>query len=293
MARVQSSDSDDPAYPYGRPEPGQDINDQDPTTRFWWLMEQVDNLVAHRDYYQAIGVLKHASALAESGVQKRSVTAAALNLNAVGLESFREYEQAYRDGDYLKAIKGLGLVRRTYDPLPSAVAAARLLSRIESDPQVQAALQEVKAQEIDDAIARLINCPVCLAAAPEAATQPAARSLRYADASRVEHVRKLPADRQFRVVALLENMVKLYPNAPGTAGAAEDLKAIRNDKELWAALQRYATEQQAQGLYNAAEMYRRNGMNAKAVEYYERLAEKYPDTPLAAKAREMIARLQP
>jgi tetratricopeptide (TPR) repeat protein len=265
--------------------------------RFQELMALVNDYTVKGQYYDAVQTLSNAEVFAKDAAQKSSVKTSQGQLDAVGQEQLKKYQKCYDDKNYLDALKGFGLVQRTFGTLPCSLAARKAMETAEADTNVQTVLQEVKAQDLDDALDQIIDCPNCArgpttAPASDNPSPPAAFFVKYAKVSRVEHIQKLPQDKQARAVSALEKMTKLYPLAATGILAAKDLKTLQDDTKFWTALKAYETVQQAQSLYNAAEMYRQMGMTAKAIEYYEQVTTKFPGSPLATKAKDAVAKMK-
>jgi tetratricopeptide (TPR) repeat protein len=274
---------------------GREVREPDPKVRFQKLMDQADDNILQGKYYEAVQALGTAQILATEVGQLQRVRKDLNQLETVAAEWLQKYQQMLTEKNYVEALKGLGLTQRTFGTLPSAVTAGKLLKAAEGDSEVKTALQEVKAQELDEIVALVLaGADLRAASGPAAQTQPTQPSppVRTSGAARVAAIQKASPDRQSRAVSTLEKIAKLYPLSPTGTQAAKDLKTLQDDSAFWTAYQAQVAAQQAQSLYNAAEMYRQMGMTAKAIEYYEQVTAKFPASPLAGKAKEAVAKLK-
>jgi len=110
--------------------------------------------------------------------------------------------------------------------------------------------------------------------------------------SRADRIKSLPVSKQAKAVELLERIVKLAPDSEVGRQAASDLESLRADKDFQDALDRYLVNAQAERIYKGAELFRRAGLHAKALEYYDRVAKEFPDTDSAAKAKEKVIEMR-
>ena len=275
--------------------PGKEIPGGDPKIRFEKLMAQADDNILHGKYYEALQAVGAAHVLATDAGQLQMIQTDLIRLEEVAQEWLAKYQRMLAEKNFVEALKGLGLTQRTFGTLPSAVSAAKLLKSAEGDSEVKTALQEVKAQELDEIVALILSGDGRPAASgPATQTQPASPTppVRTSGAERTTAIKNATPDKQARAVSTLEKIAKLYPLSPTGSRAAKDLKALQDDAAFWTAYQAQLGVQQAQSLYNAAEMYRQMGMTAKAIEYYEQVTTKFPASPLAGKAKDALAKLK-
>ena len=110
--------------------------------------------------------------------------------------------------------------------------------------------------------------------------------------SRSERIKSLPVIKQATAVELLERSAKLSPDSEVGRRAASDLESLQADKEFKDALDRHLVNRHAERLYNGAELFRKAELYAKALEYYVQVAEQFPDTEFAKKAKEKATEMR-
>lgn len=109
--------------------------------------------------------------------------------------------------------------------------------------------------------------------------------------SRTERIRRVPLKHQIRIVSLLDKLESLYPDTPAGKAAKADLHTLRSDEAFMERLESKQQQRQAAMAYRTAKMYDDSGLEGKALEYYRRYLQEYPDSADAAKARVRVRQL--
>lgn len=209
------------------------------------------------------------------------------------LEASRE---CYEQKNYAEALAGYRSVVYCFGRRPRADEARKALTDAAADPERKQMIDQIKAKEMEEAIAELIerarasrgcgSCPKCREAARAAgakATSPEAKAQ-----SRVDKIKALTVEGQAKVCAELARLAKLFPKFSEGRRAAEDLATLKADKGFQAALDRHRGERDARGLLSLAKAYRGIGKSDRAATYCKKVLDQFPGTPAAADAQEML-----
>jgi len=205
---------------------------------------------------------------------------------------------------YRQYLRGLRRIAYEFGKLPCAKRARALLMQAADDPAMQAGLQELKAGGVDQLVDQIIEGYFLAQARAAKTTKPptggskapkqakAEQAPTTRPASRAECIKLLDAKRQARVMDLLQQIVKLFPQSPTAARARADLDALLADEAFMKKLAAAEAGREVKRAFSKAENYRRAGLADKAIELYKQVIEKFPDTPQAKRAAEQIRALQ-
>lgn len=241
--------------------------------------------IAQKKWGSARQSLDRAGALAVDNSQSSAITMLYKQVEKQGRRRLLLARQAQSRGNFAVAMEAYDRIGREFGMLPSGVSARNAHKALRYNPRVQKAMRESKA----DILGRNIDALLYVKA--RATTQPAdAQGKR---SSRVEQIRKLPVNRQAKLVGKLERLARGYASTSAGKRASADLESLRQDESLWSALQRYRRGSRAESLLKLARSYRAANAPAKAIEIYERIVSDYSDTPGAAKAAAAITALRP
>jgi hypothetical protein len=191
-------------------------------------------------------------------------------LDAVGQKEMMVHCQAYLDKKYPQAIDGFNYVSATFGKLPCALQARMLLKEARGSWEVQKALQEAKAQEIEQSLGAIL---------PQSAP---------AD-GRVAAIKKLDVANQAAAMKLLQQLADLCDDTNSGRQAAKDLQSLHDDEKFMAALDRYQANEKARTLLKLASAYTGAARPDKAAQTYQQIVEDYPQTDSADAAKEKLA----
>ena len=204
-------------------------------------------------------------------------------LQKIGAERFAAAEALYQRGRYLQAVDEYRRIAATFAPLPVAKAARRAMVEARDDPEVQAAIDEVRAARRFKYVAALLQPTT----APT--TRPAAAPRRRPVTA--EAIMALTDGPFRRAVDTLESIVRSFGGAPTAGQVRAILRAIRADAKATARLVRLRRAQRAAQALAKAEAYEKAGLASKAAGLYRQLIKDFPDTPQAARAGGLLAGL--
>ena len=214
-------------------------------------------------------------------------------LDSEGRRRLQVCQQYYEEKKYAEALGGYRTIVYCFGRRPCAAEARRALAEAAADPERKRLLEQIKAKEMEQRIDELIEHPERISGVASSAKSSKGSAAKTsasgaAAATRVDKIKALPVVAQARIVSDLEKLAKFYSVFPEGERAAGDLKALRADKTFQAALDKHQNAQKAQGLLSLAQAYRGIGKHDKAASYCKRLIKEFPDTDLAAKARDML-----
>jgi hypothetical protein len=175
---------------------------------------------------------------------------------ATGLAAARKFAEG---GAFAAAISAYETLAGKYAGLSGAEQAAKDLSALRSDPQAKAALE--KAQKAEEARQRLA------AARRLEAAKDNGGALRAYELIAAEHAGTAAGDE-----------------------AAAEAKRIRGNTELMKRIELADSSREAQRLFQKAQNFLRNGMKDQAKENLKELLARYPGTPAAREAEELLRR---
>jgi hypothetical protein len=191
-------------------------------------------------------------------------------LDAVGQKEMMVYCKAYLDKKYPQAIDGFNHISATFGKLPCALQARWLLKDARGSWEVQKALQEAKAREIELSLAAIL---------PQSA--PAG--------GRVATIRKLDVANQAAAMKSLQQLADLCDDTDSGRQAAKDLQSLRDDEKFMAAMDRYQDNVKARNLLKLASAFTGAARPDKAAQTYRQIVDDYPDTDSADAAKEKLA----
>jgi tetratricopeptide (TPR) repeat protein len=225
--------------------------------------------------------------------QKSAIDGLYSRLDAEGQRQLKEAEQLFAEKKYVEAVEAYELIYRMFRPLPAALAALEANKKAEADPAVRSAVQESKAATLNKLVENIIS-EVLKAAKDKvgAKPDPSGESNPVEPPNRIDLIKRLTIDKQAKVVTLLQRISSLYGESPTGKQAAADLKTVHSDKVLMAALAQHRLAKEARSIYGQAEAFRSAGLLEKALEGYEEVIEKFPESPEAKKAKDKIAELR-
>jgi hypothetical protein len=260
-------------------------------------MKLAQDLYDKGSYYDALARANQARLEMTENSQLQRVLAFMRQLNQAGQTQLTGYLKLLEMKEYVKALKGLGVVNRTFGQLPCAIAARRALDKAKNDPEIKSALREVKAEELDAAVDRLIDsAPPQKPSVP--ASGPAAQSLQSptsddsAQPNRANLILRLPPWQADPVVAQLEQIVKTCVDTPTGERVRKELEIIHADAKFAAALEQYRRDSKAAGLLEMADKFLHAGQDAAAAKNLQRVIKEFPKTAWADKAKAKLATIR-
>jgi len=202
-------------------------------------------------------------------------------------------QQYYQEKKYAEALGGYRTIVNYFSRRPCAAEARKALAEAAADPERKRLLDQIQAKEMEQRIDELIEHPERIPGVASSAVSPKAAAAKTAVSgaaagTRVDKIKALPVVAQARIVCDLEKLAKSYSAFPQGERAAGDLKALRADKTFQGALDKHQNAQRARGLLSLAQAYRGIGKHDKAAGFCNQLIKEFPDTDLAAKARDML-----
>jgi len=181
-------------------------------------------------------------------------------ISADGTKKLSQARIALDAMDYMKTMALLEDLAYGYQFLNPGKEAKTLMDSLASDPQAAAALKEVTRRQDAD---RLLRRAVKLEG------------------------EKKPVD----ALILYWDVTRDFPGTPPAADAADAANLLAKDDALALRAAKTRMERDAAQWTDIARSFELNGKHDKAVEFYQRIINTYPDTPYAQKARDAIAAL--
>jgi tetratricopeptide (TPR) repeat protein len=96
----------------------------------------------------------------------------------------------------------------------------------------------------------------------------------------------------YQALIFYQKLVDNYGDTEAGAKAKKILAEWKADTKFMAMLREQEAEAHCKGWFSLAESYSKQGIDHKAIEYYQKIVEAYPDTFYAKQAGERIASLQ-
>ena len=245
---------------------------------------------------------ERANALVTEASQVAEIRDLYMELETQGRLLLKQADEAYNQQRYAGALRTYRRIDVQFGMLPCGKDARAAVKRAASDPEAQSALQEDKAAAVEEMVEKIVAGHFAAGLKAASAKAPSATSKKSAiptslpstlPSERADRIKLLDPPELARAVRLLESIVKSYPQTIVGQRAAADLDKLRSDKRLSSALKEYRAEREPEKAFNKAESYRKAGLKAKAVELYQQVIDKYPDSPEAAKAQVMIIEINP
>jgi hypothetical protein len=254
---------------------------------------KAEKLTAEGNYGLACRELVAARALTIERELAQQWASLAKRLNQIGLEQLRQADKAYEQKDYPKVLTEYERVSVTFIGLPVSAQARNGLSQARHDPEVQAALKEIRAQKLIklvEAIAAPVRRPTTAPATPRsAAAGPKQAPPNKLDAKTIA---ALDDEKLIRVVDSLENLVKVCGGAPTAEKVAGMLKQLNADPGMKARLARARRVRKAEQALRMAETYHKAGLSKKAAELYRQVMEEFSGSSQAAEAAAQLSTLE-
>lgn len=243
--------------------------------------------LAGKKWGQARMTLDRCRSLAADRAQAQTIGSLYVQIDREGSRQLAAARQAYRDGQFLKAISQFKHIRNTFGWLNSGRSATGALLRAKADPSAQSAVQEAKARPLNKRLEKILT------AARPPTTQPAKAPTTSPTSapSRASRVKKLPLAAQARAVKLLERIAKACPLAPSGRRAASELGELQADEAFSNKLAAYRQSRKAAAVLKSARMYHDSGMTRKAVTAYQKVLNRYPNSDQADQAKRALAQL--
>lgn len=252
--------------------------------RCTYRLDRAEKLLDEGRHPLACRELAAARNLTVTGSLKQRWMGLANRLNQIGSEQLKQADEAYRKADYPKALADYERIAATFAALPVAVQAREALSRVRDDPEVQAALKELRARKLFKHIEGMV------ASGRRAATAPATRPAEGAPVVVNAETVKALKDRQFiRVVDSLENLLKVCSGSPTGDRAGELLDRLRAEPATKLRLERVRRARRAEQALARANTYRKAGLLKKAAGLYRQVMKDFPGTPQAREAAAQLA----
>ncbi len=243
---------------------------------------------SERKWGEARKRLDTAGRLAVGSSQLDTVRSAYQKLENEGSRQLVVATKLYEANQYAEALAEFERIARTFGALPSGKLARRAAKQVKKDPVAKAVFQETKAVVVEKLIERTMRTPSRRASPPagQPASQPATMP------GRVSLIKQLPADKQIRVVDLLERMARMYALSPTGLRAAADLKSLQGDENFSRKFAAIRFQYKAKSALRKAERFSQAGMKVRALQSYREVVRKFPDTDEAARAAGVISAIE-
>ena len=264
-----------------------------------YYIDRAEKFLKEGRYYSARQSLKTAVSLAGtrrfSSIRPRWAELTR-QLDQAAREMLAQADEDYQEGEYRKALKTYQRIAVAFAGLPAAGEARARLSKAKLDPELRAALAEVRAamlfKQVELAVAHRRRL---LAKAASATSRPATTSApgqAPAAKSELEVIRLLSDEKLVRAVEQMERIVKHCRGAPTALKSARYLAALKADPKLKARLARLLRYRRAGRALALAEAYFKADMLEKAAERYREVIKSFPHTPQAEQAGKQLAAVQ-
>ena len=247
-----------------------------------------EDMMAQKRYLDARDALDVAKALRTTDAQAQELIDLYTKLDVAGMDMLKAAVDDYRGGKYKEALRVFRLVSYQFGPLPSARAARDQLKKAENDTSAQAAIQQDKAEAMNEMVDQILDR---FFASRKAQEEKAGKTPTSQPADRVGRIRLMPQGEVVRVARMLESLARLFPASDYGKQAAQDVQDLKADKVFGPLLRRPGDSDSGKAL-TRAENYRKAGFKDKAIALFREVIEKYPDSNEAAKAKEALAALE-
>lgn len=259
----------------------------DPRVEFEGHLRKANDLYDKGNYYEAMASANSAKLEMTDKEQFERLLGVFAKLNDAGQTQLEAYLKLLEMKEYVKALKGLGVVSRTFTPLPCATAARRALDRAGKDPQIKGAIRELKAQELDATVDQMILTAILpkrgLAGAP--ASAPGAPPPDAPSDERAKAVRNLAPAQADPIVSQMERLAKSYADTETGKKVAKELAAIRVDGDFFSSLHQYRRDSKASSLLETAAKLSAAGQDEAAERTWRQIIREFPNTTWAQKAK--------
>ena len=263
------------------------------------LIAEAQQLFTDTKYKSSWKKLKAARSLLVDKALAKQWKDLANQVNNVAKADATLAEQHYQKKEYTQAIKAYRRIWMGYSGLPVAKQASIRLKAIGKDPAVKATAQEDRAGKMFKIVRTTIDRQrKKLAAKAKDAKAKANDSKPTASApappkakTDAEIIASLSDERLLRTTDLLRRIVKTCSPAPTAMDCVDMLDALDADAPTSARLARLRVVRQAKRDLAQADMYRKAGMRAKAIELYRKILTDHRGTPTATQAAKHLGAL--
>ncbi|KPJ58187.1 MAG: hypothetical protein AMS15_09010 [Planctomycetes bacterium DG_23] len=178
-------------------------------------------------------------------------------INQIGQKMLSAVDPVIEEKNYVKAAGSLKGIIRQFSNSTVGREAKEKLSALMKDPEVAKLLREMDASEI------------------------------YAQAEKRKE-QKL----YYQALLLYRKLANNYGDTESGGKAKKILAQWQADAVFMAMVGEQEAETYCKGWFSLAESYSKHGINHKALEYYQKIIDAYPDTAYAKRAGDKIASLQ-
>lgn len=242
----------------------------DRQARFQKALASARKLFDKGQYAASCKAADQAHSLAPDNSARQQVQRLYDQLDAVGQKEMMGICRAYQDKKYPEAIDGFNHVSASYGKLPCAAQARYLLKDARGSCEVQKALQEAKAHDIELSLTAIL---------PQSA--PAG--------DRAAAIKKLDVANQDAATKYLQQLAELCDDTESGQQAAKDLQSLHDDEKFMAGLTQYQDNVKARTLLKLASAYTGAARPDKATQTYKQIVDNYPQTDSADTAKGKLA----
>ena len=259
-----------------------------------YYLDRAEKMLGDGKHYLAQQALTRAKSLRCLSFSDLAVDLRELQrkLAEAGQAKLEHADQEYEKGEYKKALASYQRIAVAFGGTPAGAAAKARLARAKVDPELQAALAEVRAATMFKTVEVIVQYQrrrLAEAARPTTAPGPTSSPGRTPAARTELEILKLLGDQQLlRATDQMRRIVKSCSGVPTAEKSARYLAALRADPKLKARLDRLRRGRQATQALGLAQAYRKAGMFAKAAERYRGVIQSFPGTPQAEQARDQL-----
>ena len=175
----------------------------------------------------------------------------------IGQNKLSQVDKDIEEKDYLNAVKSLREISKEFSKIKIGTKAKGKLNALLQNPEVVKLLREMEANEV------------------------------YVQAENRKG-RKL----YYQALLLYEKAADTYGDTESGQKAEKLLAEWEGDPEFMALVRKQEAKTQCKGWFSLAESYSKHGMNEKALEFYQKIIDAYPDTLYAKQASDRIASLE-
>lgn len=246
----------------------------DRQARFRKALAAAKKLFDKAQYAASCKAADQAHSLAADDSMRKQVQRLYDQLDAVGQQEMMGICKAYTDKKYPEALEGFNHISATYGKLPCALQARYLLKDARESWEVQKALQEAKAHDIEMSLAAIL--PQRAPAGGQAAA-----------------IKKLDVANQDQALRFLQQLADACDDTDSGRQAAKDLQSLHDDEKFMAAVTRNQDNVKARNLLKLAGAFTGAARPDKAAQTYQQIVDDYPETDSADAAKEKLAADRP
>ncbi len=245
--------------------------------------------IERENWYRARLALRLASGSVTDPEHFQQVRDLLLRLEQAGRSMLDQARKDARSQRWSEAIEQLTIISYTFEGLPVGHQAREDLQNARSNPQVQAALENLKALDLRAQIDRVLDAAT--PDGPSAGREPNTPTSAPA-ADDVERIMALPATQQLRVVSLMETIVEAYGRTQCGRRTEAILDRLKRNETFMETLSEHRKRQQARRALNAAHAFGEAGLMESARQRYRQVVRDHPRTPAGVEARRRLAELE-